>query len=132
MTVLKTDPIALTSSEKLELSKNMQSFMDRMRTTATLFAVAFVIIVFFITGPFRPQSSIYLLLIRVAAAALLAYAVYTNVQTVTSLYGTKGIFSLNSMHDIRVNFYLCIIFTVLMLVLAVLLIYKHGSWFLVF
>jgi hypothetical protein len=127
MTVLKTDPVALTSSEKLELSKNMNSFMDRMRTTATLFAVAFVIIVFFITGPFRPQSSIYLLLIRFAAAALLAYAVYTNVQTITGLYGIKGIFSFNSMHDIRVNFYLCIVFTILMLVLAGLLIYKHGN-----
>jgi len=127
MTLLKTDPVALTSSEKLELSKNLHSFMDRTRTTATLFALAFIIIVFFITGPFRPQSSIYLLLVRFTAAALLAYAVYTNVQTITGLYGIKGIFSLNSMHDIRVNFYLCIIFTVSMLVLAGLLIYKHGS-----
>ena len=127
MTVLKTDPVALTSSEKLELSKNMQSFMDKMRTTATLFAVAFVVIVFFITGPFRPQSSMYLLLIRFAASALLAYAVYTNIQTITSLYGIKGIFSLNSMHDIRVNFYLCVVFTVLMIFLTGLLLYKHNT-----
>jgi len=125
MTVLKTDPVELTSSEKLELSKNMQSFMDKMRTTATLFAVAFVVIVFFITGPFRPQSSMYLLLIRFMAAALLAYAVYTNVQTVISLYSIKGIFSLNSMRDIRINFYLCIVFTILMMFLVVILIYKH-------
>ena len=125
MPQLKTDPVSLSSSEKLELSKNMHSFMDSTRVTSTLFALSFVIIVFFITGPFRPDSALYVLLIRFAVAALLVYAVYTNVQTISNLYSIKGIFSLNSLHDIRVNFYLCILFTFLMVVLVGLLFYKH-------
>ena len=123
--MLKTDPISLSESDKVILSKEANIFMDTTRTTLTIFGVVFVIILFFIVGPLRPASSFYTLCIRFLACIILAYAIYMNANSLMSMYNIKGLFSLNSMHDIRVNFYMCIFFTILMGSLAVILLYKH-------
>lgn len=107
------------------MSTQVHSFMDSMRTTCIVFTISFVVIIFFIVGPFRPESKAYLILTRFVVSLILVYAIYTNGQAIADLYTIKGIFSLNTMHDIRVNLYMCILFTVLMIALVGLLIYKN-------
>ena len=123
--MLKTDPISLSESDQVILSKEANIFMDTTRTTLTIFGVAVVIILFFIVGPLRPASSFYTLCLRILACLILVYAIYMNTNSLMSMYNIKGLFSLNSMHDVRLNFYMCIFFTILMGSLAVILLYKH-------
>jgi hypothetical protein len=123
--MIKTDPTALSASDRKAMSTQVHSFMDSMRATCIVFTLSFVVIVFFIVGPFRPDSKAYLMTARFAVALMLVYAIYTNGQAIADLYTIKGIFSLNTMRDIRVNLYMCSLFTVLMIALAGLLIYKN-------
>jgi len=123
--MIKTDPVALSESDQTILFKEAHVFMDASRTALVIFGVAVVIILFFIIGPFRPDSSVYTLSIRILACVVLFYAIYMNVNSIMNVYNIKGILSLNSMHDFRVNFYMCIFFTILMASLAVILLYKH-------
>ena len=123
--MIKSDPTTLSTSDQKALSKQVRGFMDSMRTTCIVFTISFVAIVFFIVGPFRPDSKAYLTMTRLAVVGLLSYGIYTNWQAIAILYDIKGIFTLNSMHDVRVNLYMCIAFTVLMIALAGLLLYKN-------
>jgi uncharacterized membrane protein YidH (DUF202 family) len=123
--MIKTDPTALSTTDRKTMSTQVHSFMDSMRTTCIVFTISFVVIVFFIVGPFRPESNAYLMTARFAVAVMLVYAIYTNGYAIADLYSIKGIFSLNSMHDIRVNLYMCILFTILMVVLVGVLVYKN-------
>jgi hypothetical protein len=123
--MIKTDPTKLSASDRDALSKQVHGFMDSMRNTCIVFTISFIVIAFFIVGPFRPESSVYLPMIRFAVALILVYGIYKNGQAVADLYTIKGIFSLNSMHDIRVNLYMCIVFTVLMVALVGVLVYKN-------
>jgi hypothetical protein len=123
--MIKTDQTSLTDAEKTELSKHVFSFMDSMRVTSIAFAVSFVTIVFFIVGPFRPNSNMYVFFIRCLVCIVLVYAVFMSGQAIFKLGNINGIFSLNYMRDVRVNLYMCIIFTILMIVLIGLLFYKY-------
>jgi hypothetical protein len=123
--MIKTDPTELSTSDRKAMSTQVHSFMDSMRTTCVVFSISFVVIVFFIVGPFRPESNAYLMTARFAVALMLVYAIYINGYAIADLYSIKGIFSLNSMHDIRVNLYMCILFTILMVVLVGVLVYKN-------
>lgn len=122
--MVKTDPVSLSTAERDALSKQVHGFMESMRATCVAFTVSFIVIVFFIVGPFRPESSMGMFLIRGAVSLILIYGIYTNGQAIADLYTIKGLFSLNSMSDIRANLYTCIVFTVLMTVLIMLLVYK--------
>ena len=119
--MVKTDQTSLTDAEKTELSKHVFSFMDSMRVTSIAFAVSFVTIVFFIVGPFRPNSTMYVFFIRCLVCVVLVYAVFMSGQAILKLGTINGIFSLNSMRDVRVNLYLCTFFTILLIVLIGLL-----------
>jgi hypothetical protein len=119
--MVKTDQTSLTDAEKTELSKHVFSFMDSMRVTSIAFAVSFVTIVFFIVGPFRPNSTMYIFFIRCLVCIVLIYAVFMSGQAMLKLGTINGIFSLNSMRDVRVNLYLCTFFTILLIVLVGLL-----------
>jgi hypothetical protein len=123
--MIKTDQTSLSDAEKTELSKHVFSFMDSMRVTSIAFAVSFVTIVFFIVGPFRPNSNMYVFFIRCLVCIVLVYAVFMSGQAIFKLGNINGIFSLNYMRDVRVNLYMCIIFTILMIVLIGLLFYKY-------
>jgi hypothetical protein len=123
--MIKTDQTSLSNSEKTELSKDVFSFMDSMRVTSIAFAISFVAIVFFIVGPFRPSSALYVFLIRCLVCIVLVYAVIMSGQAILKLGTIKGIFSLNSMREVRVNLYMCIFFTILLIVLIGLLFYKY-------
>lgn len=123
--MIKTDQTSLSDAEKTELSKHVFSFMDSMRATSIAFAVSFVTIVFFIVGPFRPNSNMYVFFIRCLVCIVLVYAVFMSGQAIFKLGNINGIFSLNYMRDVRVNLYMCIIFTILMIVLIGLLFYKY-------
>lgn len=123
--MVKTDQTSLTGAEKTELSKHVFSFMDSMRVTSIAFAVSFVTIVFFIVGPFRPNSTMYIFFIRCLVCIVLIYAVFMSGQAILKLGSIKGIFSLNSMQDVRVNLYMCVFFTILLIVLIGLLFYKY-------
>lgn len=123
--MIKTDQTSLSNTEKTELSKHVFSFMDSMRITSTAFAVSFVTIVFFIIGPFRPNSNIYVFFIRCLVCIILIYAIFMSGQAILKLGSINGVFSLNSMRDIRVNLYMCIVFTILLIVLIGLLFYKY-------
>jgi hypothetical protein len=87
--------------------------------------IAFLVIILFVVGPFKPQGYASLLFIRIAVALVLAYGIYMNCQAMEKMYNIKGVFTLNSMADIRMNFIMSAVFTVLILALAILLIYKH-------
>ena len=123
--MVKTDPVSLSEVERTTLSKQVHGFMESMRATCIAFAISFIVIVFFIAGPFRPESQMVVFLIRCAVSIILLYGIYTNGHAILDLYAVKGLFSLNSMSDIRANLYTCIVFTILMAVLIVLLVYKH-------
>ena len=123
--MVKTDQVSLSAVERGALSAQVHGFMDSMRATCIAFAVSFIVIVFFIAGPFRPDSRLVTFLIRCAVSLILIYGIYTNGQAIAELYTINGIFSLNSMSDIRANLYTCIVFTLLMLGLVALLMYKQ-------
>ena len=123
--MVKTDQTSLTDMEKTELSKHVFSFMDSMRVTSIAFAVSFVMIVFFIIGPFRPNSTMYVFFIRCLVCIVLTYAVFMSGQAILKLGTINGIFSLNSMRDVRVNLYMCVFFTILLIVLIGLLFRKY-------
>ena len=123
--MVKTDQTSLSDAEKTELSKHVFSFMDSMRVTSIAFAVSFVTIVFFIVGPFRPNSTMYVFFIRCLVCIVLIYAVFMSGQAILKLGSINGIFYLNYMRDVRVNLYMCICFTVLLVVLIGLLFYKY-------
>jgi hypothetical protein len=96
-----------------------------MRVTSIAFAVSFVMIVFFIIGPFRPNSTMYVFFIRCLVCIVLTYAVFMSGQAILKLGTINGIFSLNSMRDVRVNLYMCVFFTILLIVLIGLLFRKY-------
>ena len=123
--MVKTDQTSLSDAEKTELSKHVFSFMDSMRVTSIAFVVSFVAIVFFIVGPFRPDSTMYVFFIRCLVCIVLIYAVFMSGQAILKLGSIKGIFSLNSMQDVRVNLYMCVFFTILLIVLIGLLFRKY-------
>lgn len=123
--MVKTDQTSLTDAEKTELSKHVFSFMDSMRVTSFAFVVSFVTIVFFIVGPFRPNSAMYVFFIRCLVCIILIYAVFMSGQAILKLGSIKGVFSLNSMQDVRVNLYMCVFFTILLIVLIGLLFRKY-------
>jgi hypothetical protein len=123
--MVKTDQTSLTDMEKTELSKHVFSFMDSMRVTSIAFAVSFVMIVFFIIGPFRPNSTMYVFFIRCLVCIVLTYAVFMSGQAILKLGTINGIFSLNSMRDVRVNLYMCVFFTILLIMLIGLLFRKY-------
>jgi hypothetical protein len=123
--MVKTDQTSLSDAEKTELSKHVFSFMDSMRVTSIAFVVSFVAIVFFIVGPFRPDSTMYDFFIRCLVCIVLIYAVFMSGQAMLKLGSIKGVFSLNSMRDVRVNLYMCVFFTILLIVLIGLLFRKY-------
>lgn len=131
MPTLKTDQFTPTDAQNAATSKQMHDFLDSTKTTCIAVVSAFLIIILFIVGPFKPSAggagpgSLILMALRVTAACILIYGIITNCRAIGNIYNIKGLFTLNAMSDIRRNFFFSIFFTTLVAVLAVLLIYKH-------
>ena len=127
MPTLKTDQIAPTDEQNDATAENLHGFLEYTKSTCLSIVAAFVIIIIFIIGPFKPQGYAMTLFLRVVVALILVYGIYMNCLAMEKMYNIKGVFTLNSMADIRMNFILSAVFTVFILVLAILLIYKHFS-----
>lgn len=132
MPTLKTDQFTPTDAQNAATSKQMHEFLDSTKTTCIAVVSAFLIIILFIVGPFRPRvgsgsgsGSLLMMALRLAVACILIYGLITNCIAIGNIYDIKGLFTLNAMSDIRRNFFFSIFFTILIAVLAVLLIYKH-------
>ena len=122
---LKTDQIAPSDEQNADTSGKIHAFLEYTKSTCLSVVVAFLVIILFVVGPFKPQGYGSLLFIRIAVALVLTYGIYMNCQAMEKMYNIKGVFTLNSMADVRMNFIMSAIFTVLILALAILLIYKH-------
>jgi glucan phosphoethanolaminetransferase (alkaline phosphatase superfamily) len=125
MPSLKTDQIAPSDEQNAATSGSIHAFLEYTKSTCMSIVIAFLVIILFVVGPFKPQGYASLLFIRIAVALVLAYGIYMNCQAMEKMYNIKGVFTLNSMADIRMNFIMSAVFTVLILALAILLIYKH-------
>ena len=125
MPTLKTDQIAPTDEHNADTSEKLHGFLDYTKTTCMSVVAAFIIIILFIVGPFKPQGYATTLALRIAIALILVYGMFTNCQAMEKMYNIKGVFTLNSMADIRMNFILSAVFTALILALAIIMIYKH-------
>ena len=124
MPTLKTDQIALTDAQNAATSKHLHDFLESTKVTCISVVSAFLLIIVFITGPFKPQG-FALIGLRAIIIIILLYGVLTNCQAIGNMYDIKGLFTLNSMMDIRRNLFTSVIFTVLIVILAGMLIYKH-------
>ena len=125
---LKTDQFTPTDAQNAATSKQMHDFLDSTKTTCMAVVSAFLIIILFIIGPFKPKyeyGSFLMMAIRILAAGILVYGIVINCRAIGNMYDIKGLFSLNAMADIRRNFFFSIFFTILVAVLAILIIYKH-------
>lgn len=125
MPSLKTDQIEPSDEQNAATSGSIHAFLEYTKSTCMSIVIAFLVIILFVVGPFKPQGYASLLFIRIAVALVLAYGIYMNCQAMEKMYNIKGVFTLNSMADIRMNFIMSAVFTVLILALAILLIYKH-------
>ena len=125
MPSLKTDQIAPSDEQNAATSGSIHAFLEYTKSTCMSIVIAFLVIILFVVGPFKPQGYASLLFIRIAVALVLAYGIYMNCQAMEKMYNIKGVFTLNSMADIRMNFIMSAVFTVLILALAILLFYKH-------
>ena len=125
MPTLKTDQLALTDPQNAETSKHLHDFLESTKSTCISVVSAFLLIIVFIIGPFKPQSGIALIGLRAVIIIILLYGVVTNCQAIGNMYDIKGLFTLNSMMDIRRNLFTSVLFTALIVILAGLLIYKH-------
>ena len=125
MPSLKTDQIAPTDQQNAAASGSIHGFLEYTKSTCASIVAAFLIIILFVVGPFKPQGYASLLFVRIAVALILSYGIYMNFQAMEKMYNIKGIFTLNSMADVRMNFIMSSIFTVLILALAILVVYKH-------
>lgn len=124
MPTLKTDQIAPTDAQNAATSKHLHDFLESTKVTCISVVSAFLLIIVFITGPFKPQG-IALLGLRALVIIILLYGVVTNCQAIGNMYDIKGLFTLNSMMDIRRNLFTSVLFTALIVILAGMLIYKH-------
>jgi hypothetical protein len=125
MPTLKTDQIAPTDAQNAATSKHLHDFLESTKVTCISVVSAFLLIIVFIIGPFKPQSGIVLIGLRALIIIILLYGVVTNCQAIGNMYDIKGLFTLNSMMDIRRNLFTSVLFTGLIVVLAGMLIYKH-------
>jgi hypothetical protein len=130
MPTLKTDQFMPTDAQNAATSRQMHEFLDSTKTTCIAVVSAFLIIILFIVGPFKPNDasgsgSVLLMVIRISVACILIYGLIINCGAIVNIYEIKGLFTLNAMSDIRRNFFFSIVFTILIAVLAMLLIYKH-------
>ena len=124
MPTLKTDQIAPTDAQNAATSKHLHDFLESTKSTCISVVSAFLLIIVFITGPFKPKG-VALLGLRALVIIILLYGVVTNCQAIGNMYDIKGLFTLNSMMDIRRNLFISVLFTALIVILAGLLIYKH-------
>jgi hypothetical protein len=124
MPTLKTDQFALTDAQNAAISKHLHDFLESTKTTCLSVVSAFLLIIVFITGPFKPKG-VALIGLRAFVIIILLYGVVTNCQAIGNMYDIKGLFTLNSMMDIRRNLFISVLFTALIVILAGLLIYKH-------
>jgi len=125
MPSLKTDQFAPSDQQNAATSKRMHDFFEGTRTTCMTLVAAFIIILLFIVGPFRPSGQLLMLSVRCIASLILVYGIVVNVQAMGNIYDIKGVFTLNTMSDVRRNFYTSALFTTLMAFLAAFIIYKH-------
>ena len=125
MPSLKTDQIAPSDEQNAATSGSIHAFLEYTKSTCMSIVIAFLVIILFVVGPFKPQGYASLLFIRIAVALVLAYGIYMNCQAMEKMYNIKGVFTLNSMADIRMNFIMSAVFTVIILALEILLFYKH-------
>jgi hypothetical protein len=125
MPTLKTDQITPTDEHNADTSEKLHEFLDYTKSTCMSVVAAFLIIILFIVGPFKPQGYATTFVIRIAIALVLVYGIFMNCQAMEKMYNIKGIFTLNSMADIRINFILSAVFTALILALAIIIIYKQ-------
>jgi len=125
MPTLKTDQIAPSDEQNAKSSKQMHDFFEGTRTTCMTLVAAFVIIVLFIVGPFRPSGGMSMFAVRCIVSVILVYGIVVNVSAMRNIYNIKGVFTLNTMSDVRRNFYTSAAFTALMAFLAVFILYKH-------
>jgi len=86
---------------------------------------AFIMILLFIVGPFRPIGGLSMFAVRCVVSLILVYGIFVNVKAMRNIYEIKGVFTLNTMSDVRRNFYTSAAFTALMAFLAAFIIYKH-------
>ena len=127
MPTLKTDQMPQTDQQNADTSKRLHEFLEYTKSTCMSVVAAFIIIILFIVGPFKPQGYSTTFVIRIAIALVLVYGIFMNCQAMEKMYNIKGVFTLNSMTDIRMNFILSVVFTALILALAILLVYKQFS-----
>lgn len=125
MPTLKTDQFTPSDEQNATASKQMHDFFEGTRTTCMTVVAAFIIIVLFIVGPFKPSSGMSMFAIRCIASLILVYGIVVNVRAMGNIYDIKGVFTLNTMSDVRRNFYTSAAFTTLMAFLAAFIIYKH-------
>jgi len=125
MPALRTDQFAPTDAQNAATSKQMHDFLESTKTTCIAVVSAFLMIILFIVGPFKPQPGYTMMAIRLTVACILIYGIIINCRAIGDIYEIKGLFTLNAMSDIRRNFYFSIFFTTLIAGLALLLIYKH-------
>lgn len=125
MPSLKTDQFAPSDEQNATASKQMHDFFEGTRTTCMSLVAAFIIIILFIVGPFRPSGGMSMFAVRCIASLILIYGIFVNVNAMGNIYNIKGVFTLNTMSDVRRNFYTSAAFTTLMAFLAAFIIYKH-------
>ena len=125
MPTLKTDQIAPSDEQNAMASKQMHDFFEGTRTTCMALVAAFIIILLFIVGPFRPSGGMSMFAVRCIASLILVYGISVNVGAMGNIYNIKGVFTLNTMSDVRRNFYTSAAFTALMAFLAAFILYKH-------
>lgn len=125
MPTLKTDQFTPSDDQYAAASKQMHDFFEGTRTTCMTLVAAFIIIMLFIVGPFRPSGGMSMFAVRCVASLILVYGIVVNVRAMGNIYDIKGVFTLNTMSDVRRNFYTSAAFTALMAFLAAFIIYKH-------
>ena len=125
MPSLKTDQFTPSDEQNATASKQMHDFFEGTRTTCMTMVAAFIIILLFIVGPFRPSGGMLMFAVRCVVSLILVYGIFVNVQAMRNIYEIKGVFTLNTMSDVRRNFYTSAAFTTLMAFLAAFIIYKH-------
>ena len=125
MPTLKTDQFTPSDEQNATASKQMHDFFEGTRTTCMTLVAAFIIILLFIVGPFKPSGGLSMFAVRCVASLILVYGIVVNVRAMGNIYDIKGVFTLNTMSDVRRNFYTSAAFTTLMAFLAAFIIYKH-------
>ena len=85
MPSLKTDQFTPSDEQNATASKQMHDFFEGTRTTCMTMVAAFIIILLFIVGPFRPSGGMLMFAVRCVVSLILVYGIFVNVQAMRNI-----------------------------------------------